>query len=271
MNAINGSKSVRLANNSPREVFMGLPGFNPFRAIYNPRKSVISDIPLTSEEFELHMADLKVDLEEMHLKVSESKRKVREQAEKSFRAKHGLPSEDIDGNMIPDIDFVVGDYVLVAVPNHKKLTKLDATWRGPYQVTGLIHTEVNDRGDVNNRIYEVQHLVTKTKMEAHAMRIKFYSDKQLDIKTSITQLKNHITAQEASKFELEDIISHKYDNDLLAYVVECKWRGFSEDENSFEPLHELYSDVKAIVDKYLNSLKPAQRLKLKEDLKSHKE
>ena len=271
MNAINGSKSVRLANNSPREVFMGLPGFNPFRAIYNPRKSKITDIPLSSEEFELHMAELMNDLEEMHLKVSDSKRKVKEQAEKSFRAKHGLDYEDIEGNMIPDVDFVIGDYVLVAVPNHKKLTKLDATWRGPYQVVGLVHTDLNDRGDVNNRIFEVQHLVTKTKMEAHAMRIKFYSDKQLDVRTSIAHLKNHITAQEASKFEIEDIISHKYDNDLLAFVVECKWRGFSDEENSFEPLHEVYSDVKAMVDKYLNSLKADEKSKLKQDLKSHKD
>ena len=172
----------------------------------------------------------------------------------AFRKKHNLPEEDIDGNMVPDVDFILGDYVLVAVPNSKKLTKLNATWRGPYQVVGLIHTELSDKGDVNNRIYEVQHLVTQTKMEAHAMRIKFYSDKQLDMRTNIAELKNHITAQEASQYILEEIISHKYDNELLAFTVECKWQGFDEEQNSFEPLHDVYNDTKLSVEKYLNTL-----------------
>ena len=271
MNAINGSKSNRLDENSPREVFMGLPGFNPFKAIYNPKKTTITELKLEeSIEFQDQLNDLIRDLEEMHLKVTDAKRRVREANDKAFRKKHGLPTyeeeERNDDNIIPDVDFVIGDYVLVAIPNEKKLGKLDAIWRGPYQVTGLIHTE-----SIENRIYEVTHLVSKTKLESHATRIKFYADKHLDTRTSMKDLQNHISAQEISKYELENIKSHKFDNDQLCYVVECKWKGFSEEENSFEPLHIIYADTPKSVDTYLNKLSIGEKTKLKQDLKNNKD
>ena len=172
--------------------------------------------------------------------------------------------------MRPDIDFRIGDFVLVAVPNRRNLTKLDATWRGPYKVINYIHTDVNERGDINNRVFELEHLVSKTKMEAHAMRIKFYSSQQLDQHTSIASLQSHISAQEAKSYDVEDIVSHKFDNDLLTIVLEIKWKGFTSEDNSFEPLFDIYSDTPLSVNKYLASLSSKERDRLKNEIKNFK-
>ena len=270
MNIINGSISTRLNKYSPREVFMGLPKYDPFKAIYNPRlKDKISNLKPTSKEFQEHMEDLITDLNEMHLEVTEAKLKRRSEQDKSFRKKHGFTDEN-DEILIPDIDFRVGDYVLVAIPTAKQHAKLNAIWRGPYKVTKLVHTALNEEGEnIDNRIFEVEHLVTHVKMEAHAMRIKFYNDESLDTKTNLNELSNHISAQEARILELEDITNHKYDNELMTYVVYCKWRGFTEDENSWEPLHDVYTDAKLMIERYLSKLSKPVQNKLRDDIKAH--
>ena len=106
-------------------------------------------------------------------------------------------------------------------------------------------------------------------MEAHAMRIKFYNDESLDTKTNLNELSNHISAQEARILELEDITNHKYDNELMTYVVYCKWRGFTEDENSWEPLHDVYTDAKLMIERYLSKLSKPVQNKLRDDIKAH--
>jgi hypothetical protein len=236
---INGTTSERLAGHAPREVFMGLQNLDPlepYHILYHPKEDSIRNVSLTSTEIESHLRDLHEDLKDRHKKVDEAKKRKRIAQDKAFRKKHNLPEEDEEGNLIPDCDFRIGDYVLVAMSNLKSKRKLEATWRGPFKVIGLVHTELNARGDYRNRIYIVEHLITKERKEAHARRIRFYADKFLDTHIDMTSLENHITSQEATVPTITRVIDYKFDNDSMDWMVHVEWHDGTVDNTSWEPL-----------------------------------
>lgn len=269
MSVINGSKAERLGDLAPRQVYMGLPEYDPFTIIYNPSWGELREIPLDTDEIKMAFEDLMEDLNVMHAEVTMAKAAAREKSHRAWRRRLGLPEEDDEEiNIVPDIDFTIGDYVLVAVPNKRRMTKLDAVWRGPYRVTRLMPTGPTELGytDYDNRIYEVEHLLTGTRLQSHAIRMKFYCDGDLDQNVDLDSLKRHIASQEIEKYELESILKHKFDNDLLAMVVECKWQGFSDLENTWEPINVIYEDAPQVVKAYLNSLTREAATQLRKDL-----
>jgi len=95
----------------------------------------------------------------MHKKVWESSSTKREAKQTRMAAKATRPN------------FSVGDFVLVAVDHQKKIPKLMPRWTGPYRITRTI----------NEWVYEVQHLVTKTLSEIHCSRLQLYSDEKLNV------------------------------------------------------------------------------------------
>ena len=151
-------------------------------------------------------------------------------------------ANDID--MVDDvdliIDFQVGDMVMVAIPERPSAHKLQAKWRGPYQVTRTI----------NDSVYEVQHLVTGSRTEAHVRRVKFYCDAELDI---AVPLLDHISQQETSIYEVEDISGWQYNDEQMTYEVNVKWLGFSASENTWEQIDTMYEDVPLIITRYIDS------------------
>jgi hypothetical protein len=265
MNVINGSPSKRLADLCPRQVYMGLPMYDPFKIIYNPNWSNVKKLSVSSEEIKTYFAELQEDLMRMHYKVEEAHKLIREKSYRYFKKKYNFPDVDPEGNIVPDIDFSIGDFVLCAIPNTKKSKKLEAIWRGPYKVTGLVQTD-SEYGTTTNRIYELEHLVTGAKIQSHAMRIKFYADKELDKYVNMNQLNTHITSQEKTTFELERLVSHRFDNKTMKMQVECKWQGFGEEENTWEPIHDIFNDAPQMVKHYLQNLGHEESKKLKKYL-----
>jgi hypothetical protein len=251
---INGTSSERLDSYSPREVFMGLKAHDPFYVLFHPYSDTVTKIVSFSEELEEHIKCLKQDLDGMHQKVTLKKKARRQVMDKAFRKKHNLPEEDSAGNMIPDCDYRIGDYVLVAVANTKPLRKLDAIWRGPYRVVELVHTELNARGDYNNRSFVVEHLVTKERITTHSMRMKFFSDKYLDTKIDLDALHHHITSQENEMFEIVEILDYTFDNQTMQWAVNVLWKEASQaiatrdpDSISMEPLMNMIQDQPLLV------------------------
>jgi hypothetical protein len=255
MNVINGSISKRLDNLSPRQVYMGLPQFDPVSIIFCPHLHEKILTPKWSEQsvsVKEAFAELQEALNDMHQTVDASKLKVREAAHKAYRKKIGKPADDT--NLSFDVDFRVGDYVLVAMPNPDSLRKLDAVWRGPYRVVGLVHSPLGPRA-MDNRVYEVEHLITKVVSTSHAIRMKFYNDRDMDNYISFDSLTAHILNQEVSQYlPVERISAHRFDDVLKTMTVKCHWLGWEEQHATWEPLVNMHADVPLLVKNYLATL-----------------
>ena len=267
---INGTISERLAGHCPREVFMGLKSMDPlepYHLLYNPGSDAIQNVKLTTPEIEENLQDLIEDLQQRHEKVNEAKKRKREAQDRAHRKKYNLPEEDEDGIMIPDCDFRVGDYVLVALANLKTKKKLDAVWRGPFKVVGLVHTDLNARGDFKNRVYLVEHLVTKERQQAHARRIKFYADNFLDTQVDLEALERHITSQESTVSTIIRVMDYKFDSDAMDWMVQVEWHDGTVDNTSWEPLSYVLSIAAKTIGDYWRSLSWDTHFEKKKHLK----
>ena len=232
---------------------------DPYHVLFHPEMDKSYTLKKHSDILKEKFVNLTRDLDAMHKEVTLAKKAQSLKREKAFRRKHGLPEEDDDGHLIMDCDYRIGDYVLVAVANTKPLRKLEALWRGPYKVVELVHTELNSRGDYNNREFVVEHLVTHERQTTHAMRAKFFSDKFLDECIDMEALQHHITAQENGMFEIEQIFDYSFDNETMQWAVHCLWKesnsdvSHAEDETydpdtaSWDPLSVMIADQPQLI------------------------
>jgi hypothetical protein len=261
MSVINSTPSKRLGGLAPKEIFMGLPKYNPFTVLYSPHLSDISDVPLTSPDYIKAVDALRQSLDDMHKTITTTKRTRQQQnmeqsatyAARLRRANElGKRVRDIkDTDLIPN--FSIGDYVLVAIPKTTKQHKLTAVWRGPYQIVRTI----------SEYVYEVKHLVTNDISTTHITRMKYYADSELD--TNVPALLDEIQYESNvfNIYNVESITQHKYDNTRLEYLINIKWEGFSHVENTWESFLDIHEQVPAITTKYVNDLVDG---KVKQDL-----
>ena len=246
MSVINATPSVRLGGYAPREVFMGLPQFNPLHVIYSPRMGALSDVPIASVKVQELTLSLLESLRVIHTKVDDARGRVRK---RNFDS----TSTVLDGasrTVRHQVDFDVGDFVLMAVP-YKLQSKLQAIWRGPYRVVRIISAH----------IYEVEHLVSGLLVEAHIQRLKFFADSDMDV---TIPLQDTITQQDTSGYFFERIIDYMFfDNN---HWVRIQWVGFSVLEATWEPLDAVHADDPKLVPAYLRICSTDIRATLKSAL-----
>jgi hypothetical protein len=126
-------------------------------------------------------------------------------------------------------NFSIGDYVLCSPQVKKAGEKLHLNWRGPYQI-------VDAR---RNYVFEVRNIVNHEVTVVHGDRIKFYSDDQLNV---TEELKAQFSYDNAT-FEIEKISDLGEDKATQELRVLVKWKGFSERENSWEPIKVIWEDA----------------------------
>lgn len=272
MSVLNSATARRLANHSPRQIFMGLPATDPFCCLYAPSLQTISSIPITVQEINESFEQLRAALDDMHVVADFSKAAERRIRNRSFIKTHllgkhrkkaynldetrALPSDELEYSELYSLDeavkldasFSVGDFVLVAIPIDRLTSKLQCRWTGPYQITKML----------GPRLVEVEHLITKEKSEYHVIRIKFYADKELGMEQEILDELTWEAAFDHS-FEVERIISYRYDPELQMYTVLVKWKGFSELQNSYEPLRYINESAPSIVNEFILTLSESQQ------------
>lgn len=249
MSVINSTPSERLGGLAPKEVYMGLPKYNPFTVLYSQNLNDVAEMPLDVAEFQNSVDTLRESLDQMHAHIERTKevRQAQNQDQSDTNrarirraAELGKRVRDLKGtDLIPN--FSPGDYVLVAIPKTTKQHKLHAVWRGPYRIVRA----------VTDYVYEVEHLVTNDVTECHIARMKFYADSELDV--DVPALKDEITREKSvfSNYDVENFVDHKYDRERMEYVVLVRWHGFSEAENTWESITEIYEQVPATLLKYL--------------------
>ena len=252
MSILNNTPSERLDGLAPKQVYMGLPQYNPFTVLYSPHISEVKDVPLDKEEVSRKFNELRAHLDELHKRVDVSKAKrqdANQKASVTYNVKQRRASElgiRVADLKIADLlpQFAIGDFVMMAVPKTTKQHKLVGVWRGPYRVISTI----------SDYIYEVEHLTTGKITSSHISRLKFYSDKELD--TTIPELLNELNQEEDifATYTVQSILKHKYDQEKMEHLLYVQWQGFSEDENTWESLVELNEQIPEAVLHFVQQL-----------------
>jgi hypothetical protein len=75
----------------------------------------------------------------------------------------------------------VGDYVLVAEYGKSDVSKLQVKWKGP-RCVGSVESEY---------VFVVENLLTKELKAAHATRLRFYKDKELNVTAEQAEAAEH--------------------------------------------------------------------------------
>ncbi|KAG2789690.1 hypothetical protein PC129_g11034 [Phytophthora cactorum] len=129
--------------------------------------------------------------------------------------------------------FDIGDYVLYAEVWQHTRSKLRAKWCGPAQVTAT----------VSNWIFEIQNMITGQRKEAHASRLKLYTDASLNINEDLLL---HV-AHNSEGHVVDSLLKARYNMNEKHHEIKVHWRGLDEIEDSWEPAVTLLQDVPVVV------------------------
>ena len=142
---------------------------------------------------------------------------------------------------------MVGDYVLHANTYRKNVPKLSVVWRGPYRVTSTC----------GPLVFQIEDLLTGKKLEAHATRLRYYSDKNLDVDECIMDA---LCTQAADEIFISQIKAHRFVKSALTFEFHVSWLGQSDIEATWEPLANLVVDVKDLLTDYASNLTGSDRI-----------
>ena len=218
---LNNSPSPARANVSPVMAFLGREATPPIRTFL--RSKTLRPVTLSEAQAEraFNVKDLIKIRDEIHPLVQQSLSSHREQS-RAAASKGKLPN------------FEEGDFVLVARDEYGAGDKLLLRWRGPRRVTKAL----------NDFVYQVEDLRTGQLDEAHASRLKFYRDDDID--TDV--IMSHVLHSEIG-MSVSRLMGLQEDPDGLKVIV--RWKGLSNSEDSAEPLKNVYEDVPKMVKRLL--------------------
>lgn len=164
-----------LGNRAPITVFSGLPADNPLRLIILPTTAKTKLLNEVRALRLMNTTSLQESLDQIHTDVAERRSKKRKAAIKIHNSKTN----------VPEINFSVGDFVLVAKRVRKDGHKLQVQCLGPQRV---IRVE-------SDWVFEVQDLMNGRTSLVHANRLKFYADSKLNVTDELLESINHNDTQ----------------------------------------------------------------------------
>eukprot|EP00300_Choanocystis_sp_HF-7_P042111 c8876_g2_i1.p1 GENE.c8876_g2_i1~~c8876_g2_i1.p1 ORF type:complete len:548 (-),score=66.37 c8876_g2_i1:54-1697(-) len=218
---LNSSPSPRLGGVSPREIMMGLPPMAPLEIAYvRPDVEEVASLlvevgPLVAK----HLETLRAALSTLHAGVKKARDRRTGRASKTVGEQ---------------VDFGVGDYVLVASVHPEKLR---AFWRGPFQVAEQL----------NKWVYGVRSVVSGEVKNVHACRLRKFADSQLNLSAELK-----LAAEYDEEAVVEKVVDHRKAHEGLGYELRVRWLGFEDSEDTWEPLDTLFEDVPTVVRNYVD-------------------
>jgi hypothetical protein len=140
-------------------------------------------------------------------------------------------------------NFIVGDFVLVGHPEPTKSTgqKLFLKWTGPFRIS---NTD-------NYFIFEVENILDSSKKWIHGDRIRYYADRSLNVTEEIRQQFAH----DAERYQIAQLKNCRKNPVTGEIEILVSWKGFSETDDSWEPIKNLFEDVRTKIDAYATQLR----------------
>ena len=134
-----------------------------------------------------------------------------------------------------EVDFGVGDYVLVARRGNKGHSKVRPQWLGPARVVSA----------VNDRVFTVLDLVTNETQEVHATHLRRYADKQLHV---TKQLRDFVAAGGRGHV-IDSIVDYRLTNGTAELLL--LWEGETVSDATWEPIVQIFHDAPVVVRRYI--------------------
>ena len=132
-------------------------------------------------------------------------------------------------------NFTEGDFVLVAREDFTAGEKLSLRWRGPRRVIKAI----------NDYVYQVEDLRNGELQDVHVTRLKFYHDDSLNEEAILSHVVHSETGMVVHR--LKKLV--EVDGELM---VQIRWRGLPDSEDTLEPIKQVYDDVPTLFEKLLS-------------------
>ena len=227
--SINHSASSRLAGRSPAEVFTGQPRRTPLDFLFT---DVFVDLAASRpdpKDIDDHLRSTRAAIEDIHRAVASSTRSRPSDPTRSSRRSRSDPKPP------RPVRFSIGDFVLMARSPTRRRSKLRATFRGPMAVVDT----------VDHNVFKVRDLVLDSEHIVHAERLVMYADSSLDVTSEIIAQAAH----DGEGYSIDRIISHSSIDGT--WHLRIKWLGFENEENTDEPLDQIFADAPAKVRSYL--------------------
>lgn len=229
---LNHSVRPSLGKRASITIFSGLRADNPLRFLLPPVVPFPASIEFIRAQRIMKTNVLIQALDHIHLETRLRCSKAREPAVKRHN----------DKTHVGSVNFLVGNYVLVAQRAGINGHKVSVIWCGPQRVT----TEVSDL------VFECEDLISNNLSILHANRLKFYANAQLAISD---ELLDTIANNKSNHSTVENLLDLRWNGDKNQYDVCTKWLGFDHDAPAptWEPLNNLWEDIPAMPSKFLNS------------------
>jgi Chromo (CHRromatin Organisation MOdifier) domain len=137
-------------------------------------------------------------------------------------------------------NFQVGDYVLVTDHRKTGVSKLQVKWKGPRRVASV----------ESDYVFAVENLLTKELKTAHATRLRFYKDKELNVTAELAQAAEH---NDHKLYVVSKILDARYNEQEMFHELLVAWRCFPVGEATWEPYSVMAVDVPDMVAKFMES------------------
>jgi hypothetical protein len=137
-------------------------------------------------------------------------------------------------------NFKVGDYVLVAEHRKSGVSKLQVKWKCPRRVASV----------ESDYVFVVENILTKELKAAHATRLRFYTDKELNVTAELSQAAEH---NDHKLYVVLKILDARYNEQEMFHELLVAWRGFPVGEATWEPYSVMAVDVSDMVAKFMES------------------
>lgn len=217
---VNHSKRPSLGNIAPVTAFCGLQPDNPLRTLIPPVTQAGPSLSFVKAQRLVHVHSLAAALDVLHKETATRRTRKREEAV----ARHNAQTHVID------VNFEIGDYVLVAQRLARNGHKLRVIWSGPRRISRI----------VSDLVYECEDLINGKHMAYHANRLKIYADLHLNVTEELLDTVEHNDPHLNTVQELLDL---RFDPEREQYEVRVKWRGFDYEDPTWEPFNVMSEDI----------------------------
>ena len=221
---LNNTPTAVLNGIAPRTAFLGLPATSPLDVVFQTEARDFAQpaATLSKDDFKRKVEELRQLMYAIHESVTQAPARLRK-----------------DPRGAKEVDFDVGDFVLVAKLGPGAKDKTLARWEGPARV---IRQE-------NPRVFVVRDLVTLRERTLHCAYLKRYADRELHVTPQLLEF----IAHGGSGYVVEAIVDHRKHHGK--WQLKIKWEGFEDaGEDSWEPLERLIADVPALVRTYVKTI-----------------